>query len=314
MAYPVRHLVAQRPYFVTARTMHSRFLLKPDPIVNQMIGAILARGVRLHGVQLFDFVFTSNHFHMIIAAPNAVCFSSFMQYLLSNIAIKVGRFFNWRNSFWGRRYSCEPILDDQAFLERVRYIKAHGVKEKLVACVEDWPGLTSLPELAHGVVRSFPWRSWTKLWKLLRQSGRQSPGREERYSLQSVEREETLVLSPYPMWSELKPEERQVAQQKLIREVNAEFAWTTQRSDALVNRVLKRPAFDAPRDSKHTPRPKCHSCSEESWLAYVAEYRALVIAYRSAARQWIRGIRGAAIPPGFLLPPAWRWAAALLAA
>jgi hypothetical protein len=42
-----------------------------------------------------------------------------------------------------RRYSAEPVLDDEALMGRLRYVLAHGVKEGLVEKSAEWPGLTS---------------------------------------------------------------------------------------------------------------------------------------------------------------------------
>lgn len=305
MAYPIRFIEADQPYFVTARTIQGRFLLRPGTLVNELIGAILARGVRLYRVQLFDFVFTSNHFHLIVAATTPKKFAGFMQFLLSNIAVKVGRFVNWRARFWDRRYSCEPILDTDAFLERVSYIKAHGVKEKLVARVEDWPGLTTQPELVEGEVRSFPWRSWTKLWREFKQGIRQTLGRNERYSLEGAEEMETLVLTPYPAWSHMTPEQRRGESVKIIQAVNDEYNWTKDPTGRLVKRVYGQPPLTRPKVSKHSKRPKCHASSLQRWNAYILQHRALVEAYRDAAKRWLAGDWSSTLPMGCLFPAGW---------
>jgi hypothetical protein len=59
-------------------------------------------------------------------------------------------------------FSAEPILDEDALLGRMRYIFSHGVKEGLVETPEQWPGLTSIPEIVHGLKRLFPWYDWSK--------------------------------------------------------------------------------------------------------------------------------------------------------
>lgn len=279
--------------------------MRPDSLVNEIIGAILARGVRLHGVQLFDFVFTSNHFHLIVAAPSPKAFVRFMQFLLSNIAVKVGRWVNWRARFWDRRYSCEPILDDDAFLARVRYIKAHGVKEKLVARIEDWPGLTTQPEQLDGAVRSFPWRSWTKLWLELKRGIRKTLGRVERYSREGVEEMETLVLTPYPGWSQMSAAQRRDESVKIIRDVNEQYNWTKDPERKLVKRLQGQSPLTRPKLSNHSKRPKCHASSEGQWLAYVLQYKAVVEAYRDAATRWLAGEWSAKFPDGCLIPAGW---------
>jgi hypothetical protein len=52
-----------------------------------------------------------------------------MQYLRANLSRKVGRLVDWSGGFWERRYSAEPVLDDEALVGRLRYVLAHGVKE-----------------------------------------------------------------------------------------------------------------------------------------------------------------------------------------
>jgi len=60
--------------------------------------------------------------------------AGFMQYLRANLSKKVGRLVDWSGSFWERRYSAEPVLDDEALVGRLRYVLAHGV-----------PGSASVP-------------------------------------------------------------------------------------------------------------------------------------------------------------------------
>ena len=83
--------------------------------------------------------------------------SEFLAYVESKLAREVGRHVSWRDKFWARRFSAEPILDDAALLRCLRYIFAQGVKEGLVDRADQWPGLTCIPELVHGIARSFPW-------------------------------------------------------------------------------------------------------------------------------------------------------------
>ena len=61
-----------------------------------------------------------------------------MQYLRANLSRKVGRLVDWSGGFWERRYSAEPVLDDEALVGRLRYVLAHGVKEGLVERSAEW--------------------------------------------------------------------------------------------------------------------------------------------------------------------------------
>src|SRR4051812_49727473 len=92
MPYPVRHFDPQTIYFVTSRTIQSRFLMTPSEKTNELIGGILARAVRQCEVELFAYA--------RVRAPSALAMAKFMQWLQSNIAVKVGRFVGWRGRFW----------------------------------------------------------------------------------------------------------------------------------------------------------------------------------------------------------------------
>src|SRR5215470_12157341 len=76
--------------------------MAPSDKTNELIGGILARAVRQCQVELFAYVFTSNHFHAMVRAPSAIAMSQFMQRLQSNIAVKVGRLVGWRGRFLRR--------------------------------------------------------------------------------------------------------------------------------------------------------------------------------------------------------------------
>ena len=91
MGSPVRHYDPQTIYFITSRTMQSRFLMAPSTKANELIGGVLARAVRQSKVEIFAYVFTSNHFHAMVRAPSPLAMSRFMQQLKSNLAVKIGR-------------------------------------------------------------------------------------------------------------------------------------------------------------------------------------------------------------------------------
>ena len=161
MARPLRFFEPDGIYFITGRCLQARFLMRPSVVVNGILGGVLARSMGVFDVDVFAFVFASNHFHMLVRSR--VCaIPAFMQYLRSNIARKLGSHIDWRGKFWDRRYDAEPVLDNDALVGRLRYILAHGVKEGLVAHCVDWPGLTSIPELVGAAPRRFAWPARTE--------------------------------------------------------------------------------------------------------------------------------------------------------
>src|SRR5262249_54746260 len=133
MAYLIRQFDPQTIFFITSRTIPSRFLMAPSDETNELTRDVLARSVRRCQVWLVACVLTSTQFHAMVRAQSARAMSRFMQRPESNIAVKVGRFVGWRGRFFARRYSAEPILDEGAQVERLHYILSHGVKEGLVS-------------------------------------------------------------------------------------------------------------------------------------------------------------------------------------
>ena len=108
-------------HFVTFRTIQGRFLLRPSMAVNLIIGGVLAHAMKRFHIKLFNFVFLSNHGHLLLQAPEGML-PPFMQFLLSNVARKLGSLHDWHDKLWARRYSSEPVLDDDAVNGRMIYI------------------------------------------------------------------------------------------------------------------------------------------------------------------------------------------------
>lgn len=138
MGRPLRLLEPDGIYFITARCLQARMLMRPDKRVTDIIGGVLARAIARFGVEVFAVSFVSNHFHLIVRSA-ADHIPDFMQYLRCNIAKKVGAVRNWHGKFWDRRYDAEPILDDAALEARLRYVVSHGVEEGLVSSCLWWP-------------------------------------------------------------------------------------------------------------------------------------------------------------------------------
>jgi REP element-mobilizing transposase RayT len=301
MAYPVRHFDPQTIYFITSRTAESRFLMAPSDKTNELIGGILARAVRQCEVELFAYVFTSNHFHAMVRAPSAIAMSEFMQRLQSNIAVKVGRLIDRRGKFFGRRYSAEPIIDEAAQIKRLVYILSHGVKEGLVSAVKKWPGLSCVQSLLEGGTTSFHrWRNWTRRWKI-EVGGGVNIGR---FSDECPSECESLTPTPLPVWARLTPQERGRLVAQLVAEID-EGA----RGEASVvgaERIASQDPFGRPWKTSHSPRPKAHASTTAIRSAAIRRYRSFLAEFRRASSQWLAGFFDVAFPPHCFRPPPWR--------
>jgi REP element-mobilizing transposase RayT len=299
MAYPVRHFDPQTIYFITSRTLQSRFLLAPSAKTNELIGGILARAVRQCEVELFAYVFTSNHFHAMVRAPSAVAMSKFMQQLQSNIAVKVGRLVDWRGRFFARRYSAEPIVDDEAQVQRLVYILSHGVKEGLVSEVRKWPGLSSVRALLNGGASTVQrWRNWTRRWKMETEESIKVG----RFADECPSELESLKLTPLPAWRGLSAAKRAAMVSQLIAQIDADAPNKIGMSAA---QIVAQDPHHRPQRTKHSPRPQVHASTMPLWLEAVQRYRVILAAFRVASRQWLSGHFDAVFPAHCFRPPVW---------
>ncbi|PTL85136.1 transposase [Vitiosangium sp. GDMCC 1.1324] len=299
MGWPLRMFQEEGYYFVTSRCFQGRLLLRPSQEVNEVVGGVLARAVLQSAgtVRLHAFTFASNHFHLLVWARGAAL-ASFMQYLRANLSRKVGRLVDWSGSFWERRYSAEPVLDDTALVGRLRYVLAHGVKEGLVERSAEWPGLTCLPQLLGPARRLFRWFNWTKRWSK-RGSTNMAAGT-GRFAEEWAEPVE-LEVAPLPCWEGLGEEQKQRAVRGLVEE---EEAVARARSKPVLGAqaVQAQHPHTRPERLKRSPRPMGHASTSQALRELREQYRAFVAAFRKAAAQWMQGDFSARFPP-FSFPP-----------
>ena len=135
---------------VTARTVGSRFLLRPGPTTNDLVLGVLGRAQHLFGVRVFALVVMSNHMHALLGVDDAAQLAAFMQHALANIAKEVGRHHRWVGPFWSRRYRSIVVADTDSQIRRLRYILCQGLKEGLVDRADRWPGASSLGASLRG--------------------------------------------------------------------------------------------------------------------------------------------------------------------
>ena len=64
---------------------------------------------------------------------------------------EIGRRTGWKEKVWGRRYQAIVVsAEEEVQAARLRYVLSHGVKEGLVARVEEWPGVHCAVPLMTG--------------------------------------------------------------------------------------------------------------------------------------------------------------------
>jgi REP element-mobilizing transposase RayT len=281
MGWPTRMYEPGLAYFVTIRCLHGRLLLRPSKRTNDVLGGVLSRAVKRNEAELFAFIFFSNHIHILVRAPKGNL-PQFMQYLLTNISKKVGALVDWKGPLWERRYSAEPVLDEEALLGRIRYILSHGVKEGFVRTSREWPGLNSLDELWGRKPRTFRWYDWSRRW--LARTGKRVPDRfDERFA-----EKETLELTPLPL---VKFARKSKWRRFLRRTLEAirQHGWRAHPRVMGVPGVLIQDPHHRPERPKRSRRPWCHAVSARLRIEYIERYRAFRRAFSEASTRWRAG-------------------------
>jgi REP element-mobilizing transposase RayT len=284
---------------VTCRALHSRFLLRPGPVLNPVILGALARAKSLYPVRICAFAFLSNHFHLIVEVDDARQLSRFMGHFNSKLAREIGRLTGWREKVFGRRYQAILISNEEAAqLERLRYVLSHGCKEGLVERPQDWPGVHCVQALTEGKALEGWWFDRTQEYLARR--------RKEDFGPFQYATREILELDPLPAWEHLPPEQRQKRVAALVSEIEGEAAARRERTGAQPlgpAAILAQNPQGQPSKTKRSPAPAVHAATLAVRRELRNAYFWFVAAYRDAAEKLRAGERDPAFPAG-CFPPA----------
>ena len=283
---------------ITCRTIQSRYLLRPDPALNEIVLGVLGRAQRLHPVEISAFFVASNHYHILAWVPDAERMAEFMGYFQTNVAREVGRLRKWRDKIWSRRYEAIVISDELAAqVDRLRYVLSNGVKEGLVARVEDWPGISLVKNVLSGKPVRGTWFNRTE---------------EHRDKLRGQEveprchaTEETVELSQLPCWRHLSPEVYRELVAGLVQEIEADAAAERKRSGREplgAAAILRQHPHTCPNKAKKSPAPRFHAASKAAREALRKAYGLFLAAFREAAERLKAGDRTAKFPNGCFPP------------
>lgn len=282
MGRPLRNFIPNQPYFVTNRIAEGVLLLVPIDEVNGIIEHAKVVAANHHPVRSYGDNTTSNHFHDNLSAEDPAAIPRFMQLFQSLVARKINRRLGRKGPVWERRYSAEPILDDEASVERLRYTIAHGVKENLVATVEQWPAVSATKHLLGGSERTVEVGKGEGR-KTLRQP-----------------------FAPLPCWRDLSAAERGARVQALIDDINAEA--TAKRAaegkqPLGLAALLAQDPRSKPAEVKYSPRPLCHATDATLRVAYKTQLRELRVAYDAASARYRAGDFAVEFPEYTFPPP-----------
>lgn len=283
---------------VTARTIQSRFLLKPTRGLREIFVGILARAAERYDVEIHGYAMLSNHFHLLCSPADAQQLAAFMCYVNTNLSKEAGRLHRWRGPLLQRRYQAILVASEElAQIDRLRYLLAHGVKESLVGRVCDWPGAHCATALLTGEMPTGVWCDRTRQ-QAAKHRGMDAPDAEFTTA-------HCLALTPLPCWRHLPAEvvRRRVAE--LIAEIESEAA-TRHRREGTAPLGVERLQGQSPRErppiSKYSPAPIIHAATRQARQEFRSLYREVVAAFRRAAALLRSGHRDALFPPGCFPP------------
>lgn len=138
-------------YLVTRTTLERRFLLRPDPIVNEVFTYCLFRAASIHGVLVHALCVESTHFHAVVTDVRGEL-SEFMRWLDRHVALCLME--RYREShphrqlegIWSKQpFGATLLLTHEAVIDEILYTLTNPVKDGLVRDYRKWPGLVSRP-------------------------------------------------------------------------------------------------------------------------------------------------------------------------
>lgn len=144
MTQPKRHIAGQTA-FMTRRTFHGTYFLRPGEDTRELAGYLFARAARSTGLKVHGAMMMSNHGHNVSTDPNAAR-SKFMQRFHSQMGIKRNLQLGREDSLWDCKEAGDmALLDLKKIIDKLIYTFTQPVKDGCVDRVEEWTGFMILP-------------------------------------------------------------------------------------------------------------------------------------------------------------------------
>ncbi|MBI4613142.1 MAG: transposase [Planctomycetes bacterium] len=267
--------------------------MRPSDQVNYILAEWFVRAAHRHEVEVYAVFCASDHWHAILRCPRGNL-DEFVRYFESYAA----RFLNvhWMRSgtVFPRRYSAEPILDDDALVDKIVYVLTNPAKSHLVETVDDWPGFSSAPEALKNQKRTF------RIFHRSRWHKAGCPKDKSRFM-----EDLSLAIAAPPCWRSLSAKERARRLRELVQAREEEFRKARKAAGIRVlgvRAILAARRTDRPRHINTSPRPLCHASTKALWMEYRDARQRFVYLYRIASQKYRAGERGVEFPEGSFPP------------
>jgi hypothetical protein len=222
-----------------------------------------------------------------------------MRDVQSKLAREVNRLTGWRGPVFERRYDLTVVTqEEQAQVERLRYILGQGVEANLVVRVRDWPGVHCAGALLDGTPLEGHWADRTREYAARNQGKDFDP--------LDFATAETVELTPIPCWAELSPDAYRRCVQALVDDLEGQAARSRKATGIPVlgvGAVLSQDPQHRPAKLAHSSAPFVHAATKAARKFFYEIYAEFVSAFRVATEALRRGERDAPFPPGSF-PPA----------
>ena len=182
----VRFVEPDVPLHIISRVAQGRFLLRPTPELLDIAHGIIGRALWVYrdkNITLYAAAFMSNHIHMMLSG-DAKYVARFIGYIKRELSNRWGnrKEIKWPGAMW-EEYIATALTTPESQEVCLRYILAHGVKEKIVERSEEWPGVHAARTLRSGVPETGRWFEGTAF-------GRKQDVENRKKNPQPIDREE----------------------------------------------------------------------------------------------------------------------------
>ena len=298
MSHRPRWYLPHTVYEVTSRTIQERFLVKPSEESRALLVGVIAMALQYFtSVRMHAFVFLSNHCHLLISATQSEELAPFLGFVFGNSSREMGRLHDWSGPLWAKPCSVIPILDEEAQINRLRYLLSNGVKEGLVASPRQWPGATSVHGMLTDMTVTGTWIDRDR-FRRARRSWKRKVATVDAFTSEMVVR-----LSPLPAWRALSPAELRQRHEDVVASIEHQgrFRRTLYLGVAKLLEVSPHGRPDAP---THEPAPFCHASHPRTVEVFRAMYRDFVATFRRATASLLEH-PPTTVPKGSFARPNW---------
>jgi REP element-mobilizing transposase RayT len=302
----IRIFEAEDIYFVTNRCLEAMFLMRPDRDgeAQRICLACLAWAAKKHQIEIFAYVFMSNHFHLLVRALNRNL-SAFMRDFQRELAARLNRHRGRTGTVFPRPYDAPKVIGDEMFLEKLKYIVNNPCLSGLVRHPKDFPGVSSWTSHQTGEAQVGRLIDYKELRRLRRKKAATPRAKAMRH--------DELELAKPPIWADKTDAQVQALVTELLEAQATKLQEERARKRQKVMGPKRLMGFSfrhIPKSPKRSPRVKCLSHDLKKKKAYIQARQGTVDAFKRAMGKWQNGKTRARFPAGTFPPGRCRCVAA----